>query len=77
MDCKYVLKIKIPHIDNVEYSYDARPIVAKLTKMGITRYRMRFPRTYTASKYDEDLNLIVSIYFESQKDLLACKMVFG
>lgn len=77
MDCKYVLKIKIPYIDDVDYSYDARPIAAKLKKMGITRYRIRFPRTHTTSKYDEDFNLIVPIYFESQNDLLACKMVFG
>lgn len=75
MDCKYVLKIKIPRLDNAEFIYDARPIVTRLTKMGITRYRMRFPRTHEISKYDEDFNLIVPIYFESQKDLLACKMI--
>lgn len=76
MDCKYVLKIKVAvKQHNGGVCYDANPLCIELEKMGITRYRMRFPQTSDKCKYDENGNLLVPVYFESKKDLLACKMI--
>ncbi len=76
MDCKYVLKVKISlreYPDGHE-GYDAQSLCDRLRKMGITRFRIRFPHIERTCKYDGD-KLIVPIYFESRKDMLTCKMI--
>ena len=75
MDCKYVLKVKISlrEYPDGHYGYDAQSLCDRLRKMGITRFRIRFPHA-SPRKYDGD-KLIVPIYFESRKDMLTCKMI--